>query len=1472
MKNHYLRLRFYLFLLLPLVFLRFELFAQCDCDFVISLSAVEWQFDGAQKGVKPGDKICFTNGTRTGISMRNIHGTPENPVIITNMCDGKVILDAPSNWGNVMEVTNSSYFRLTGSGNPNEEMGIEMTGAQMGLNVLGLSTNFEIDHLYVHDVGCVGIVGKTDPTCDPATWRGNFTLRDASFHHNRIENTGCEGFYIGNSHYDSNKKLNCGGSTITVEEHDVDGIQVYNNTLRNIGNDGIQVGSAKNTVIHHNYVYNTGVSNNLQHQNLIQVGNGSQAIVYNNFVDTGKGYGLFDTGGGSIYYNNVVLNALLGGMLLQDTGPNWAPTGFRIFNNTFINCKDFGVLMFSEHTDPTQYFNNIVVGQNQPGYVYVNFNNPSKNKWVDSNNIKTQDITTVKFTDPSAKDFTLLAGSPAIDAGKDIAGIGVVLDVDYDGKPRPRNDKFDLGAYEFQTSGPVANAGEDKGISLPTNSIILNGSGISATGITAYKWTKKSGGAATLTNDETASLTVTDLVEGTYVFQLQVTDADGFDFDEVTVTVSPEAANQNPTANAGSDREITLPISSIVLTGIGTDPDGSIASYAWIKVSGPTATLSGENTNKLTASDLLEGTYVFQLTVTDDKSATASDKVQVIVHAEGVNAPPVISVPAQKTIFLPTNQTTLTATANDSDGTIKSILWTKKSGGQATLANESTLSLTASGLALGTYVFRITVTDDDDASSFAEVTVKVLQANQSPSADAGPDLQLTLPTNAATIEGTGTDEDGTIQSYSWVKVSGPTATLAGQNTSKLEVTDMVQGAYVFGLTVTDDDNATGYDEVTIAVSVGPTGPNEIPLAIAGGNASFSLPTNSVNLYGSGFDPDGSIVSYSWVKASGGQATLTNTDKPTLTVSNLQSGQYHMRLTVTDDAGAVDDDIAIITVSDAGTNIFPVASAGPGKIVKLPQNSVLLKGSGVDADGQVVAYSWVKVSGGSATIVSPTAAETNVTGLTEGTYVFRLTVTDDQNATDQNEVTVRVVSTTYNLPPVVDAGSDLTIYLPQNSVELEATATDEGAITTFEWAKLGGPSATLVNPTELDLTVQDLVEGEYTFQLIVTDNNAASVFDIVRVTVLPASFTPPSVNAGEDQAVTLPVNQTTLTGTASSAGGTIVSTTWAQVLGPAATVSGENTLTLDLSNLIEGTYVFKLTVTDDSGKEASDIVQVVVNPVPPNQRPVVDAGVNQSLLLPISTVNLTGTAIDTDGTVTAVQWSQVTGPAAVLENANTLAVTISGLQDGTYIFRLTATDDEGATGSGDVIVFITDPASTGNRPPIVYAGDDVVLFSPDLPLTIKALSFDPDGTIVENIWEQVSGPSANFSVNDTELQLTDLAPGVYGFRFTATDDADESSSDDVVVSVIDQSDEIPKFFSPNNDGIGDVWAFRNQSNYLDCSLQVFSRTGKIVFTANPYQHNWDGTGLNGELVSDGDYYYVLIHPDGRQIKGALRIIR
>src|SRR5690606_13190510 len=158
----------------------------------------------------------------------------------------------------------------------------------------------------------------------------------------------------------------------------------------------------------------------------------------------------------------------------------------------------------------------------------------------------------------------------------------------------------------------------------------------------------------------------------------------------------PAAANKNPVANAGQDKTITLPTNSTTINGIGTDGDGTIVTYAWTKVSGPSVSMSGQATAKLSLTNLVEGTYVFRLTVTDDDGATASDQVAVVVEPEGVNQIPVVNAGTQRSIFLPVNQISITATADDPDGSIATILWEKKSGGAATLTNSNTLTLTAS--------------------------------------------------------------------------------------------------------------------------------------------------------------------------------------------------------------------------------------------------------------------------------------------------------------------------------------------------------------------------------------------------------------------------------------------------------------------------------------------------------------------------------------------------------------------------------------------------------------------------------------------------------------------------------------------------------------------------------------------------------------------------------------------------------
>ena len=64
-----------------------------------------------------------------------------------------------------------------------------------------------------------------------------------------------------------------------------------------------------------------------------------------------------------------------------------------------------------------------------------------------------------------------------------------------------------------------------------------------------------------------------------------------------------------------------------------SDSDGSVVSYSWTQVSGPSiATLSGEHTPELWASDLTVGIYEFEVFVTDDDSASSADVVQVTVE------------------------------------------------------------------------------------------------------------------------------------------------------------------------------------------------------------------------------------------------------------------------------------------------------------------------------------------------------------------------------------------------------------------------------------------------------------------------------------------------------------------------------------------------------------------------------------------------------------------------------------------------------------------------------------------------------------------------------------------------------------------------------------------------------------------------------------------------------------------------
>ena len=109
------------------------------------------------------------------------------------------------------------------------------------------------------------------------------------------------------------------------------------------------------------------------------------------------------------------------------------------------------------------------------------------------------------------------------------------------------------------------------------------------------------------------------------------------------VSTPPELAKRNtpPISNAGVDQTITLPQSTATLDGTkSSDKDGRIVSWRWSKKSGPTQyTLTTPTASKTDATGLVEGVYVFTLTVTDNRDAASTDDVQITV-LRGTTPPP----------------------------------------------------------------------------------------------------------------------------------------------------------------------------------------------------------------------------------------------------------------------------------------------------------------------------------------------------------------------------------------------------------------------------------------------------------------------------------------------------------------------------------------------------------------------------------------------------------------------------------------------------------------------------------------------------------------------------------------------------------------------------------------------------------------------------------------------------------------
>ncbi len=849
--------------------------------------------------------------------------------------------------------------------------------------------------------------------------------------------------------------------------------------------------------------------------------------------------------------------------------------------------------------------------------------------------------------------------------------------------------------------------------------------------------------------------------------------------------------NQPPKANAGVDQIIQLPTSTVSLAGSGTDADGTIASYAWSKLSGPAGdVITSPATANTNITGLVQGVYLYILAVTDNLGAIGTDTMMVTVNPPVANQPPIANAGPDQNITLPTNSVTINGSASsDPDGSIASYLWTKISGPtQFTIGNTIQASTVVNNLTAGLYSFQLKVTDNLGAIALdtIKVIVNAAPANLPPIANAGANISVTLPTNVANLNGTASkDPDGTISSYLWSQVSGPsTAAITTPANVTTGISALQQGVYVFSLKVTDNSGASNLD--SIAVTVNPAS-NIPPVANAGTSKSVILPVNSTSLDGSlSSDPDGSIVSYSWAQLSGpSTATVTGGTQVVATAANLVAGLYTFELTVTDNQGATAKASVKISVVSSGIQP-PVANAGADQTITLPTNSVTIDGSGSSASsGTIISYTWTEKSGPSIVSLANTSTNT-LNNLQAGVYIFILKVTDNNAATGSDSVKI-TVNPAVNQAPVADAGAGISLTLPANSTTLDGTKSfdPDGTISTYTWIRISGPNNPATSGANTaTLNVSGLVAGQYIYQLTVTDNSGASSSARVKIIVMGAANIPPLANAGPNQSITAPANSVNLDGSASTdPDGTITAYSWVTVSGPGSvTINNSNTATPSVTGLQIGVYIFELTVTDNGGATAANQVTVIVNPktIVPNQSPVANAGSNQTIVLPQNSLSLNGTSsFDPDGTIAGYNWTQLSGPStAVIAGGNTSTPAVSKLVVGQYVFQLVVTDNNGATNNDQVAITVNPAVAKVNQPPVANAGINDTITLPQNNYTLNASqSTDPGGTIQSYQWQEIGGPNTvnSSSMNSPQVTISGLLAGDYEFQVTVTDNAGATST-------------------------------------------------------------------------------------------------
>ncbi|AFS80992.1 peptidase, m36 (fungalysin) family protein [Candidatus Nitrosopumilus koreensis AR1] len=688
----------------------------------------------------------------------------------------------------------------------------------------------------------------------------------------------------------------------------------------------------------------------------------------------------------------------------------------------------------------------------------------------------------------------------------------------------------------------------------------------------------------------------------------------------VVIGVSDSFAQQIESIDVVENKMVTL-------LGEGFDADHDKLVFKWVQIYGEPVVLSSYSIPEPTfmAPTVANGeikVLTFELTVTDPIGASHSDIVEVVVNP--VNHAPQVDAGRDKVALPGVHVMSIFPSAHDPDGDVLTYQWKQTGGQEVELVYTDNKHITFQPIYLDfsdfePLSFQVTVDDGFGGTATDSVNVYLfsnLIDNRRITVDAGP-LQTVYEGERVTLTATGQTVDGSDIRFSWVQLLGPSASISSFIGPEVEFIAPQVGdtEKLLSFQVTGYSPGNGYANALAMVKVLPS--NGSPIADAGPNQN--VPENVlVKLLGTGTDPDGDSIRYSWSQKSGPVVKFYERASFSIYFFSPQissdSETLVFELTVTDVHGNSDSDDVNIVVTNR--NSPPNASAGPDRRV-VSGSPVTIIGSGSDADGDPLTFSWKQLSGDLVTFdksgktlsfVAPEVMPSESKRLS-----FQLTVTDtaDQKAFDQ----VVVFVSPENSAPTATVSDDRTV--DENTlVNIMCSGTDpDGDALTFSWSSSSNVVFTEPSSGNTLVKTPNVVGDSKIILTCTVSDGTLSASDSLTLTVRNTLNLDIVADAGNDMIVNEKI-QVSLDGRGShDPENQPLSYSWTQIAGEAVTLSSKSSVTpiFTTPTVANGeikVLVFELKVFDNNGRQDTDTVKVTVDPV--NATPVASASAEQNL--------------------------------------------------------------------------------------------------------------------------------------------------------------------------------------------------------------------------------------------------------------------